>query len=99
MLFATNFTERLMSGDLQAFVLLFLILLIVFIVYKKLSQVLYPYQGFMKIIGVFVVCLGLYTWSVYPERMGQLLNGVAGWITSHIEPLFSPDDTLELEGF
>jgi hypothetical protein len=87
-----NFLDRLMAGDVRTFVVLGLLTLLVFVIYRYLKRILGPYQGYFKFMVVLLIALAVYTWVVDPERMGDIFNGIADWITQRIEPLFAGED-------
>ena len=92
-----NFLDRLMAGDVRSFVVLALLALLIFVIYRYLQNVLYPYQGYIKFVAILLVGLALYTWITHPERMAELFNGVVNWITDRVEPLIAGDDNEFLD--
>lgn len=81
-----------MAGDVRSFVVLALLALLVFVIYRYLHKVLTPYQGYIRFMAVLLVGLAVYTWVAYPDRMAEVFNGVVDWITERVEPLIAKDD-------
>lgn len=92
-----NFLDRLMGGDVRSFVVLALLALLIFVIYRYLQKVLYPYQGYIKFVAILLVGLAVYTWIAHPERMAELFNGVVNWITDRVEPLIAGEDNELLD--
>ena len=65
-----NFLERLMVGDIRAFVVLALLALFVFIIYRNVQKMTRPYRGYFKFIGFLLVGLAIYIWIVNPGLHG-----------------------------
>ena len=87
-----NFLDRLIAGDVRSFVVLGLLALLIFVIYRYLQKVLYPYQGYIKFVAILLVGLALYTWIAYPDRMADIFNGIVNWITERVEPLIAGED-------
>lgn len=92
-----NFLDRLMVGDVRTFVVLGLLTLLAFVIHRYLKRILGPYQGYVKFMAVLLIALAVYIWVVNPERMGEIFNGIADWITQRIEPLFAGEDERFLD--
>lgn len=88
-----NFLERLAAGDVRSFIVLALLALVVFVVYRYLNKALRPYQGYIRFMGFLLVGLLLYIWIIHPERIGGIFNGIVDWINERIEPLIEGDDS------
>lgn len=75
-----NFLDRLMSGDVRAFVALALLALLLFVLHHYAKRKLRPYLGYIKLMAVLLAVLMVYTWTVHPERINGLFDGIVGWI-------------------
>ncbi len=92
-----NFLDRLIAGDVRSFVVLCLLALFIFVIYRYVQNVIHPYRGYIKFIAVLLVGLAIYTWIVYPDRIADIFNAVVDWITVRIEPLIAGEDTELLD--